>query len=48
MHRVYNKMIMKMLGIGMGRHQNFMTGPRFFRKLQTDFVNLRGGNIFPR
>ena len=39
-------MIVQMLGVGMGSDENFMTGPRFFCELQTDFVNLLGGNVF--
>lgn len=39
-------MIVKMLGVGMGSDENFMSRPCFLYKLQADFMNLLGGNVF--
>ena len=39
-------MIVQMLGVGMGSDENFMSRPCFLCKLQADFMNLLGGNVF--
>ena len=46
MHGVYHKVIVQMLGVDMGSDENFMSRPCFLCKLQADFMNLLGGNVF--
>ena len=48
MHGVYHKVIVQMLGVGMGSDENFMSRPCFLCKLQADFMNLLGGHTFRR
>ena len=48
MHGVDDKVVVQVCNIGVRGHQHLMPRPRFFRKLQTDFVYLLGGYAFAR
>ena len=39
-NRIDNEMIMQMVSIAMSCNQNFISWPRFFSKLKTNFVNV--------
>ena len=48
MHGVDDKVVVQMCNIGVRGHQHLMPRPRFFRKRQSDFVNLLGVHTFRR
>ena len=46
MHGVDDKVVVQVRNIGMGSDENLMSRPCFLCKLQADFINLLGGNVF--